>query len=232
MPNHSHIYAEQARVYDRLIAKQPSLRDTINAIRPIKGLDVVDAGAGTGRLAAVLAAEARGLTALDASEAMLEIAAEKLASSGLPPDRWRCIAADNRSLPLPDGSCDLLVSGWSVCYLASSSTEGWQERLAATLSEYKRVLRPGGTLILFETMGTGTEEPSPPSFLLEYYNELRERYGFSEQVIRLDYTFSSQEEAEELTGFFFGEQLSNKVREHRWITVPENAGVWSTTVSV
>jgi len=230
MPNHSKIYAEQTRMYDRLIAKQPSLYKAINAIRPIKGLDIVDAGAGTGRLAAVLAAEARSLTALDASQAMLEVAAEKLTSSGLAPDRWRCIAADNRSLPLPGGACDLLVSGWSVCYLASSSTKGWQDRLAAILSEYKRVLRPGGTLILFETMGTGTGEPSPPSFLLDYYNELRERYGFSEQIIRLDYSFTSQEEAEELTGFFFGEELSNKVRDHRWTTVPEYAGVWSITV--
>lgn len=230
MPNHSKIYAEQARMYESLIAKQPSLYETVNAIRPVKGLDIVDAGAGTGRLAAVLAAEARSLTALDASEAMLQVASEKLASSGLTPERWRCIPADNRSLPLPDNTADLLVSGWSVSYLASSTTEGWQDRLAAVLSEFTRVLRPGGTLILFETMGTGTEEPSPPTFLLGYYKELRERYGFSEQIIRLDYTFASLEEAQELTEFFFGKELSSKVREHRWTTVPEYAGVWSITV--
>ncbi|RAP21073.1 hypothetical protein C2W64_03656 [Brevibacillus laterosporus] len=33
------------------------------------------------------------------------------------------------------------------------------------MSEIKRVLRPGGTAIIFETMGTGYETPHPPAFL-------------------------------------------------------------------
>lgn len=230
MPDHSVIYRQQAETYDLLISKQPSLLPVIRSICPLSGglLDAVDAGAGTGRLAAVLAPHVRSLTATDASETMLQVAARKLEQSGLA--HWRCAAADNRQLPLPDRSADLVVSGWSVCYLASRNATDHEANLARVLEEYKRILRPGGTIILFETMGTGTAAPSPPDFLLPYYEALTGIYGFQHRTVRLDYTFDSVEQAVELSRFFFGEELARQVERERWTSLPEYAGVWWLTV--
>src|SRR5690554_3683020 len=90
----------------------------------------------------------------------------------------------------------------------------------------KRVLRPGGTIILFETMGTGFETPHPPNFLKTYYSLLEDHYGFSHQWIRTDYQFKDLAEAAELTKFFFSEELSLRVVKDKLIKLPECAGVW------
>lgn len=224
MPDHARIYRENAKTYERLISKQKPLLSEVEAILPVAGLHIVDAGAGTGRLTASLAPSAASIVALDASEAMLAVNAAKLADLRIPD--WHCIVADNRKLPLPDGSADLLTSGWSVCYLASSNHSHWQQALGEVMTEFQRLLRPGGTVLLFETMGTGVTAPEPPAFLRSYYRELEETYGFCHKVIRFDYSFDSVEEAEELTRLFFGEELAEKVVQEQWQTVPEFAGIW------
>lgn len=228
MPNHEDIYKYQAELYDRLVSRQPDLLPVVEAIVPVKGLDVVDAGAGTGRLAAALAPHARSMTALDASPAMLEVTARKLHRLlGPAPERWRCITADHRDLPLPDASADLLVSGWSVSYLAQDGhPDGAAANLAGVLGEFRRVVRPGGSVILFETMGTGTEEPCPPSFLTGYYRRLEEECGFRRRIMRLDYTFPDWREAEECVRAFFGGELADRIRLEQTAVVKEYAGVW------
>jgi ubiquinone/menaquinone biosynthesis C-methylase UbiE len=229
MPDHAYIYEQQAELYERLVSRQPGLLDIVNGIRPVEGLDIVDAGAGTGRLAAALAPYARTLTALDASAPMLEVTARKLLQLGLPRERWSCIPADHRCLPLPDSSADLLVSGWSVCYLASSGVPDWRGNLEVVMAEFRRVVRPGGSIILFETMGTGTDEPSPPSFLTGYYRLLQEEYGFSHKTIRLDYTFPDWQEAEHCVRSFFGDEPGDRIRQERSHVLKEYAGVWWLT---
>ncbi len=224
MPNHDAIYREEAAQYHEMIARQPSLLPVVKELVSIRGLDIVDMGAGTGRLSAVLAPEAGSLVALDAAEAMLSITAERLREAGL--SNWSVQTADHRELPLPDDSADLVVSGWSVCYLASSDVPDWERNLERIMGEIRRVLRPGGTVILFETMGTGRETPTPPEFLLPYYRELTERYGFSHRSIRVDYEFDNADQAERLTRFFFGDELGDRVAAGKLARVPECAGVW------
>jgi len=224
MPNHDEIYRDEALQYHEMIARQPNLRPVIEEIRPVRGLDVVDMGAGTGRLSVVLAPEAKSLVALDAAEAMLRVTAERLRETGLA--NWSVQVADHRDLPLADGSADLVVSGWSVCYLANSNEPEWEADLEQVICEIKRVLRPGGTAILFETMGTGYETPSPPDFLLPYYRKLTETYGFSHRWVRTDYRFDDAVQAERMARFFFGDELGDKVTAGNLACLPECAGVW------
>ncbi|MCP1311215.1 class I SAM-dependent methyltransferase [Paenibacillus tyrfis] len=224
MPNHDQIYAEQAGRYHRLISKQPELAHIVQSIKPFADLDIVDLGAGSGRLSSVLIGQARSLTATDASAAMLNVLKERIAETDRP--RLRTVVADHRELPLPDASADLIVSGWSLGYLANSNDPIWLSNLERILLEINRVLRPGGTVIIFETMGTGFETPNPPDFLLNYYAALERQYGFTHQWIRSDYTFESLSEAEELTRFFFGDELASQVVANSWTTVPECAGIW------
>ncbi|XOK60568.1 class I SAM-dependent methyltransferase [Paenibacillus elgii] len=224
MPNHDQIYAEQAGRYDRLISKQPELAHIVQSIKPFAGLDIVDLGAGSGRLSSALIGQARSLTATDASSAMLDVLKERIPEADRP--RLRTVVADHRELPLPDASADLIVSGWSLCYLTNSNDPLWTSNLERILQEINRVLRPGGTVIIFETMGTGFETPNPPDFLLDYYAALERQYGFTHQWVRADYTFETLIEAEELTRFFFGDELASQVVAKGWTTVPECAGIW------
>ncbi|QMV41921.1 class I SAM-dependent methyltransferase [Cohnella cholangitidis] len=224
MPDHDSIYKQEASQYHELIASQPSLLDVIERIKPVEGLDIVDMGAGTGRLTAELAPSAKSIVALDAAEAMLHVTADRLREAGL--TNWTTQVADHRRLPLADRSADLIVSGWSICYLTNADAERWDDNLDEIIAEMKRVLRPGGTIILFETLGTGHETPSAPDFLQPYYAKLVDTYGFSHRWIRTDYTFADLRQAERLTRFFFGDELADRVVERQLVRLPECAGVW------
>jgi ubiquinone/menaquinone biosynthesis C-methylase UbiE len=114
--------------------------------------------------------------------------------------------------------------------LASSNASDYEKNIAKIMEEMKRVLRPEGTLIIFETMGTGYESPHPPDFLKPYYSLLEDKYGFNYKWIRLDYHFNSLEEAEKLTRFFFGDELSDRVVDESLIALPECAGIWWLTL--
>ncbi|WP_239615640.1 class I SAM-dependent methyltransferase [Cohnella mopanensis] len=224
MPDHDSIYKQEALQYHELIACQPNLKEVIEGIRPNGGLDIVDMGAGTGRLTALLAPEAGTIVALDASEAMLHVTANRLREAGL--TNWTIQVADHRQLPLPDQSADLIVSGWSISYLTNTDVTDWANNLDKIISEIKRVLRPGGTVIIFETLGTGHESPSAPDFLRPYYAKLVETYGFSHRWIRTDYSFDDVQQAERLARFFFGDELAARVVEQQLVRLPECAGVW------
>lgn len=224
MPDHNHVYQNQTELYDLLISKQPGLLEVIESIVPVQGLDVLDLGAGSGRLTAVLAPHARTVLALDRSAEMLEVNRRKLTSAGI--TNCRLQTADHRRLPADNESADLIVAGWTICYLASSNAEDYEAKLQQVMEEMHRVLRPGGTIVIFETMGTGYETPQPPDFLRAYYALLEEKYGFAHQWLRLDYQFDSLEQAETCTRFFFGDELADRVVRENWVRVPECAGMW------
>ncbi|MCD9022088.1 class I SAM-dependent methyltransferase [Cohnella silvisoli] len=224
MPDHDHIYQQEAANYHELISKQPDLTVFIEEIRPISGLDIVDIGAGTGRLTTVLAPKAKSIVALDASEAMLEITAERLRQADL--TNWTTQVSDHRKLPLADQSADLIVAGWTICYLGSTNVNNWEQNISEVIGEIKRVLRPNGTVIIFETLGTCFESPNAPDFLQQYYSALVDTYGFSHRWIRTDYEFDSIQQAERLTRFFFGDEVADRVIEQNLVRLPECAGVW------
>jgi ubiquinone/menaquinone biosynthesis C-methylase UbiE len=65
-----------------------------------------------------------------------------------------------------------VIAGWSICYTVVCHPASWRAALAAALAEMRRVARPGGTIIILETLGTGYETPHPPDSLAEYYATL------------------------------------------------------------
>ena len=225
MATHEQIYRNQADTYEFMASRQPELAEVIKEIRPFHNLDILDLGAGSGRLSRVLAEGAKSLLCTDISSAMLDLLEHKLMQLGIARN-WTTEVADHRNLPIADKSIDLAVSGWSICYLTGSENIQWEENLKQIVSEFHRVLRSDGTIIIFETMGTGTETPNPPGFLTDYYRALVEDYGFQHKWIRMDYHFRSVEEARQSTEFFFGEELTKKIIDNNWSTVPECAGIW------
>lgn len=101
-----------------------------------EGMRLLDAGSGTG----VVAAQAQGLVgkrgmvvALDPSLGMLRHALRRGVKR-----RLRGLA---EALPLPDRSFDMVSMGYALRHVAD---------LRTTFQEYRRVLEPGGTLLLLE----------------------------------------------------------------------------------
>ncbi len=226
MPNPEEIYAHEAERYDRLVARedyQGHLLPALRQIIPPEGKDVVESGAGTGRLTCLFAPLVKSIRAFDASPHMLSLAAANLEASGT--TNWSTQVADHRSLPVSDRSADIAISGWSVCYLLDEPSVDWRHEISKALAEMRRVLRPGGVTILVETQGTGFEIPHPPDHLLGYFHFLDEQ-GFSSAWIRTDYRFESLDEAVELVHFFFGEELAGQVNRSGDVIVPECTGLW------
>ena len=96
------------------------------------GSRILDLGAGVGRHALWLAAQHFDVVALDAaSEGLAEIAAK----GGV-----ETVEARMDDLPFPDGHFDHVVS-WNVIY------HGDENILLKTISEIRRVLKPGGTYL-------------------------------------------------------------------------------------
>jgi ubiquinone/menaquinone biosynthesis C-methylase UbiE len=230
MPTHAEIYVSHALEYERLVAHEDYEGNILRALRhilPLEGLDAVDLGAGTGRLACLIAPYVQSVIALDVSTHMLQRARKQLATTAIAPAL--AAAAEHRRLPLRARSADLLVSGWSVSYVAVWHPETWRQNLEDWLSEARRVLRDHGWIILFESLGTGNETPTRLAHLEAFYDWLSEA-GFGFDWIRTDYRFESVEVADELVGFFFGEEIRNLIKRTPPVTLAECTGVWSIQV--
>ena len=226
MPTQEEIYKAEGDQYEALVAREDYQGNILKSLLELTSLEdrvVYDLGAGTGRLACLLAPLVKHVRAFDISEEMLRVCRGKLIASGL--TNWQVDVADHRQLPVEDSSADLVVSGWSLSYLAVWNPDSWQTELEKCMSEMKRVLKPNGEIILFESFGTGNESPIKLEHLVNYYPWLDET-GFQHKWIRTDYQFESLDEAEFLSRFFFGVELGNKVRENQWVVLPECTGVW------
>lgn len=220
------IYQSDADRYQALIARedyQGNIPRAIDEIIQVDDLDVVDLGAGTGRLTLLLAPRVKSIRAFDVSAEMLRVCRERLVASGL--SNWQMEVADHRQLPVPDHSADLVLSGWSVSYLAVWNPERANQELDTWLAEMQRVLRKEGTIILFESLGTGNAEPVRLQHVEPAYRWLAAN-GFQNRWIRTDYQFESLDEAEYLARFFFGDELGDKVKQNNWVILPECTGVW------
>jgi ubiquinone/menaquinone biosynthesis C-methylase UbiE len=101
------------------------------------GEHVLDAGSGAGHTALAFAPHAAHVVSVDLSQAML-VQGERLAAErGLANVEFR--QADVESLPFADGAFDLVVSRYSAHHWPNPQT---------ALAEFRRLLRPGGRLLL------------------------------------------------------------------------------------
>jgi ubiquinone/menaquinone biosynthesis C-methylase UbiE len=227
LPTHKEIYEGHAQEYEALVSREDHeghILRSLEGLAPIDGQDVLDLGTGTGRLAALLAGRSRSMLAFDLSVHMLSYARDKLNRVG-PKGLWLAAGADHRHLPLVSACVDLLVSGWSVSYVANWHPESWREELETWMDEARRVLRKDGQIVLFESLGTGNERPQRLHHLEDFYDWLDEA-GFANTWIRTDYLFETEEMADKLVGFFFGIEMRANIKRQPRVTLPECTGVW------
>jgi SAM-dependent methyltransferase len=226
--DHRTIYAEHAGAYEALVAREDhegNLLAALRAIAPLAGADVVETGAGTGRVSFLLAPHVRSVAAFDREPAMLAVAEARRRTRGIANVRFA--EASHRALPVENGAADLAIEGWAFGHAVGWNPGGWRDDVDAHVAELRRVLRPGGTLVLVETMGTGVARPFEGGHALEpFHAHLVERLGFAHRCVRTDYAFDDVDEAAATTGFFFGERMAERVRANGWRIVPEHTGVY------
>jgi ubiquinone/menaquinone biosynthesis C-methylase UbiE len=97
---------------------------------------VVDVGAGAGLASVALARDGHDVLAVDSTPRMLELTEARAAAAGT---HVKTAEADATNLPLDDGSVDLVVAVGLV---------PWLTEPAEALGEFRRVLRPGGALVV------------------------------------------------------------------------------------
>ena len=249
MPSMYEIYDSDAAGYDRLVNAEDyrgELRTTLRRLVDWRGARVVEAGVGTGRVTRCYVDDARLVEGFDRSQHMLDRARANLARW---PDRVRLARAEHLSLPVADATADVFVEGWAFGHSVVDAAElggsdGPEKRrdepgeaaarvglvAARLVGEAERVVRPGGTIIIAETLGTNVNVPAAPlPALAAFYRLLEGAYGFARETIRTDYRFASCEEAAEVCGFFFGPEMGEAVRVRGEAVVPEFTGVFVRT---
>ena len=120
-------FGQVADIYDRSRPAYPA--EAVAWMLPPDARDVLDVGAGTGKLTAMLTASGRSVTAIDPDPLMLQKLQGRL--PGIP-----TLVGTAESIPLPDASANAAVFGQSW---------HWVDPPVAS-RELGRVLRPGGTL--------------------------------------------------------------------------------------
>ncbi len=140
-----------AHTYDRSLLNrflfQPSYRMFLEELYVWRNgmgepFDLLDVGCGTGTFAGMLAGSplpAR-VVGLDYAPAMCRVAEDKARRAGVD-DRLRFVAADSEHLPFADASFDVVTCSNSFHHYP---------RQQVVVHEMRRVLRPGGRLMLID----------------------------------------------------------------------------------
>jgi len=232
MDHYKQVYMAHGDEYEELVEYEDLDGNLLKAMRAVAHFDdalVIDVGAGTGRVGRQMLDVAARVVAVDLHESMLRVAQrlqrERNASN------WHFAMSDAMHLPFSSGWADVAIAGWMLGHFASWFSDHWQEAISCALDEMMRVMCPTGQMIIIETMGTGFESAAPPAaHLAAYYEWLENVRGFSRQIIRTDYTFPSVAVAAKSLGFFFGDELRQRVIDEQASQLIEWTGVWNLEV--
>jgi SAM-dependent methyltransferase len=134
--------------------------DSLGLVPPVRAVDV---GAGAGLASVALAERGYDVLAVDSTRRMLELTQARAAEAGA---EIRVAEADASSLPVEDGSVDLVVAVGLVPWLPDAPP---------VLDEFRRVLRPRGGLVITADNRWRLTELADPS-LSPFFSPVRRRF--------------------------------------------------------
>jgi SAM-dependent methyltransferase len=111
---------------------RPIFDATLDALEPVRGKALLDAGCGTGLLVRLAADRGAAVSGLDASAPLLDIACGRTPAADLR-------TGEIESLPYGDGAFDIVTAVNAIQYATSP---------AAAVTELARVCRPGGQVAI------------------------------------------------------------------------------------
>ncbi|MBI9043943.1 MAG: class I SAM-dependent methyltransferase [Anaerolineaceae bacterium] len=231
MDHFENIYANKAFEYHRMIEVEDvdqNLLPALQEITSLKNKTIIDLGSGTGRIPLLLSKIQKEIHALDLNRPML---LEQKRQRDMQAETWSLVEGDMRKIPYATNAADIVIAGWAIGHLRGWFENDWVDQISSILDEMKRIAKPGGIVIVMETMTTGSLTPAPPTpGLAEYYTLMENDHNFKTKTIQTDYQFRDLEESVAFTEFFFGEELSQNIRENNWVRLPEWTGMWWKTV--
>lgn len=141
-------------------------------------LKILDVGTGGGYFARILSAAGHDVTGIDANENAIKGARMRAETAGVSPT---FLVMDNHHLDFPDDTFDLVVSRNVVWTLYDP---------AAAYLEWKRVLKPGGKVIVYDAnWHLEFYHPEIAAWVRSNEKECRERYGVDMRVCTDDKAF-------------------------------------------
>lgn len=173
-----------------------------------KGKIVLDAGCGTGKFLKVLENSSKQYVGIDLSLQQLEKAKEKSTSL-----TSRFIHSNLSNIPLADASIDLIVSCWVLGTIPDLS-----ER-EKCLTELRRVVKPGGSIILVEN-----DEFSEFEEVRGRNEDLRTRkYNdwiliknfLINKKINTSFSFETVSQAKKCFDVIYGKEVSSKINKRK-----------------
>lgn len=222
------IYRHGAGDYDALVQCEDAagnLWARLDELVDWQGAEVVELGAGTGRLTTSLAGRVATVHAFDRAPSMLELAQRQCEALGI--ENVAVAQAEHRSIPLADHSADVVIEGWAFGHFVDFEFDRWETALGEAIEECERLVRPGGVIVLIETLGTGVTEPTPPTAALAtLYERLEQHYGFERHAVRTDYRFPNASRANDLVGGFFGAEMLERLTGPDHTELHEVTGIW------
>ena len=127
------VYTKCPEVYDRLPMHGWDIREVLS-LCDTSGRTIIDSGAGTGKITAAIAPEAKAVFAVEPVSRMREYLREKLRRLNI--GNAFVVDGYNHCLPFPDDFADLLITSHAI---------GWD--IEKELPEFERVVRPGGIIV-------------------------------------------------------------------------------------
>lgn len=118
----------------------------VDAARPKASDTAIDLACGPGSVACALAARAKWVVGLDATEAMLDQARALARRQGVDNSEWR--VGDACQAPYPDGSFDIVTCRFAFHHL---------EKPALAFAEMVRLAAPGGRVVVCDAIAS--EDP-------------------------------------------------------------------------
>jgi ubiquinone/menaquinone biosynthesis C-methylase UbiE len=161
VPDDPYRWDERVHAWEEVTASEAfqAIRDRIVALaQPQRDECVVDLGAGTGLLALALAPKVREVVAVDISQRMLERLDDAAIADGI--HNIEFLTGDLRRLPLEDELATLVVSNYAFHHLDDAGKE-------LALAEARRILRPGGRLVIGDMMFSLSLKPRDRRLILE-----------------------------------------------------------------